>query len=200
VVDATSGRRPQWRADAAYLVTGGLGEVAGYVTAEMVRQGARRLVLLGRTPLPPRTEWSHVSAETSMGQRIAAVRRLEQLGAAVHLLHADVADEAQLGAALAQYAAEGWPPIRGVVHAAGIMDNRLVAEMDSDTFHRVLAPKLTGARNLERLLPDLELFIAFSSFTGFVPQAGTSNYAAANVALDALMLNRRARGLHGLSV
>lgn len=189
-----------WRADAAYLITGGLGGVAGHVARAMVDGGARRLVLLGRTPLPERAAWGALDPASAEGRRVASVRALEALGASVHVAAVDVADEAQLRAFLLRYAAEAWPAIRGVVHAAGAFDNRLASQMDRETFDAVLQPKLQGARWLDRLLPDLDLFVTFSSTGAFLAQAGQANYAAANAGLDALAQDRRARGLPALSI
>jgi acyl transferase domain-containing protein/acyl carrier protein len=202
VVPMTAGAndRPRWRTDAAYLISGGLGGVAQEITAAMVRDGARRLVLTGRTPLPLRTEWSDVAPGTELGRRIAAVRALEHAGASVHLLCADVADEVAMKVALERYAAEGWPPIAGVIHAAGALDNRLATDMDHESFARVVAPKLDGALVLDRLLPDLDLFVVFSSISAFWAPVGMANYAAANAGLDALAQVRRGRGQHAVSI
>lgn len=205
LVPATVERTPAaapsaWRSDAAYLITGGLGDIGLAVARRMAEQGARRLILLGRTPLPPRAEWSAASPETPTGRRIAAVRALESAGVAVHLAAVDLGDERRLAAFLQGYAAEGWPPIRGVVHAAGVLENKLAATMDRATFDAGLGPKLRGAQALDRLLPDLDLFILFSSTGGFLAQPGQANYAAANAGLDALAHDRHARGLPALSV
>jgi acyl transferase domain-containing protein len=190
----------QWRADGAYLVTGGFGGIAQRVATEMVRQGARRLVLLGRTALPPRASWGTLPADSPAGQRVAFVRALEHAGASVHVLHADVADETQLRAALDGYHAEGWPPIVGVLHTAGVLDTRLTHDMDAAAFARVLQPKLAGAVALDRLLPELDLFVAFSSMMAFWAPPGEANYSAANAGLDALVQARRARGQHALAI
>ncbi len=189
-----------WRKDAAYLVTGGLGDLGLHVARAMVARGVRRLVLLGRTPLPPRQEWTRIAPETPAGKRIAAVRALEASGAAVHVAAVDVSDEARLRAFLDRYAAEGWPPIRGVVHAAATLDNHLAGVMERRSFDAALLPKLRGAQLLDRLLPDLDVFVLFSSVVAFLAQPGEANYAAANAGLDALAHDRRARGLPALSI
>jgi myxalamid-type polyketide synthase MxaE and MxaD len=72
--------------------------------------------------------------------------------------------------------------------------------MDQAAFERVSKPKLDGALNLDRLLPDAELFISFSSISAILGLPGMANYAAANAGLDALAAARRARGAHGLSI
>ena len=128
------------------------------------------------------------------------MRALEAMGVAVHTPAVDVSNEAALRAFLDLYAAEGWPPIRGVIHAAGAFDNRLASAMTRAAFDAVVEPKLRGALLLDRLLPDLDLFVLFSSVGAFLPLPGQSNYAAANAGLDALAEDRRARGLPALSI
>ena len=189
-----------WRKDAAYLVTGGLGDVGLHVARALADRGVRRLVLLGRTPLPPREAWSAASPETVAGRRVAAVRALEASGVSVHAAAVDVGDEGQVRAFLERYAAEAWPPIRGVFHAAGALENHLAGAMSPAAFDAVFRPKLRGAEILDRLLPDLDLFVLFSSTGAFLAQPGQANYAAANAGLDALAHDRRARGLPALSI
>lgn len=189
-----------WRPDAAYLITGGLGGAGLHVARAMAANGARRLVLLNRTPLPPREAWSKADPATETGRRIAAIRELEAAGVAVHAAAVDVSDEAELRAFLDRYNAEAWPPIRGAIHAAGRLDNHLAGALSREAFDAVLEPKLRAAQLLDRLLPDLDLFVLFSSTGAFLAQSGQANYAAANAGLDALAHDRRARGLPALSI
>jgi acyl transferase domain-containing protein/acyl carrier protein len=190
----------QWRPDCAYLLTGGLGEVGLHLAGAMAAEGARRLILAGRTGLPPREQWSQLSDSDPRVRRVAAIRELEAQGVAVHVAAVDVADEERLTAFLAQYAAEAYPPIRGVVHAAGALDNKLVRDLDEASFEGVMRAKLHGAQLLDRLLPDLDLFVLCSSTGAFLAQPGQANYAAANAALDAIAHNRRRRGGRALSI
>jgi acyl transferase domain-containing protein len=189
-----------FRADAAYLVTGGLGDIGLHVARAMVQRGARRVVLLGRTPLPPRDQWSTAAPDSTAGRRIAAIRALESLGAAVHVASVDVGDEERVRAFLDQYRAEAWPPIRGVVHAAATLDNQLAATMARAPFESTLRAKLRGAEILDRLLPDLDLFVTFSSIVATLGLTGAANYAAANAGLDALAHDRQARGRPAVSI
>jgi epothilone polyketide synthase E len=191
---------PRWRRDAAYLVTGGLGDIGLRVAADLAARGARRVVLLGRRPLPPREGWAGLDPKSLDGRRVAAVRDLEARGVAVHAAAVDVADEAQLAAFLGRWSAEAWPPIRGVFHAAGVFENHLAAGMTRAAFEAGLGGKLRGAQHLDRLLPGLEHLVLFSSTGGFLAQPGQANYAAANAGLDALAQDRRARGLPAVSV
>ena len=189
-----------WRQDAAYLITGGLGEVGLQVARAIVAQGAHRIVLMGRTPLPPRSEWNSVDPDGVAGKRVAAVRALESTGAAVHLACVDVSDEAQMRDYLTTYANEAWPPIRGVIHAAVALESHLAVDLSPAAFEGVMQGKLRAAQILERLLPGLDLFVAFSSIIGYIGLSGEANYAAANTGLDGFMQDRRARGLPALSI
>ncbi|MER5889402.1 beta-ketoacyl synthase N-terminal-like domain-containing protein [Streptomyces sp. NPDC001941] len=182
------------RADRTYLVTGGLGalglEVAGWLAA----RGARRLLLTGRTALPPRGSWDAEPDEAVRG-RIEAVRRLEALGVTVRTLAFDIADH-QAAAAALDTDALGLPPVAGVVHAAGVLDDRTLVDLDEESLARVLRPKADGALVLDALYPPGSLdFLALFSSVGFqLGLMGQSSYAAANAALDALARRRRALG------
>jgi acyl transferase domain-containing protein/acyl carrier protein len=190
------------RADASYLVTGGFGGLGLRVAQWLVEQGARRLILMGRTPLPPRSSWDSVADGTSMAERIATVRRLEKMGATVYSAAVDVADTRQLTDFLAAYDQAGWPPIRGVVHAAGVIQDQFLVNMTPDTLESVLRPKVLGAWLLHCLLADapLDFFVLFSSATAILGQLGQASYAAGNAFMDALAHYRRSQGLPALSI
>jgi acyl carrier protein len=120
----------------------------------------------------------------------------------VHLAAVDVADEGQLSAFLDEFRAEGWPPIRGVVHAAGVLHDGLLSQLDTAALNAVLRPKMVGAWLLHRLLAGapLDFFVCFSSAGSLLGQPGQGNYAAANAFLDALAHHRRAQGQPALSI
>ena len=123
------------RADGTYLITGGLG-VLGLVLAEhLARRGARRIVLLGRTAVPPRAQWSDDDP------RVAALRRLEAAGVTVTTVAADITD---LGATRAALDALQLPPIRGVVHAAGTVHSALLHRLDAGHLRDVMLPRWTA--------------------------------------------------------
>ena len=195
-------RRLPFRSDASYLITGGLGDLGLEVARWMVGEGARRLILLGRSPLPPRRQWSQTDPDTPPGRRIAAVRALESLGTSVHLAAVDVADESALRAMFDEFRSEAWPPIRGVVHAAGLVDLQTIAEMDTGGLANILRPKLVGGWLLDKLLADdpLDFFVMFSSATSLLGSPRLAHYAAANAAIDALAQRRRAEGRPAMSV
>jgi acyl transferase domain-containing protein/acyl-CoA synthetase (AMP-forming)/AMP-acid ligase II/thioesterase domain-containing protein/acyl carrier protein len=193
---------PRLHPDGAYLLTGGLGDLGLLMARWLVERGARRLILMGRTPLPPRAQWKQTDAASPVGRRIAAVRELEALGASVHLAAVDLGDEAQLAAFLANWGAEGWPPIRGVVHLAGTVNGRPLLDLDAATLKADLRAKVTGGWQLHRLLADhpLDFFVQFSSGASVLSSPFLGAYAAANAFLDGLAHYRRAIGRPALSV
>ncbi len=173
--------------DGTYLITGGLGGLGLLLARHLVASGCRSLALLARR------------APDAAAQGVIA--ELLEAGASVECFAADVADPDSLAAALAAIDAR-MPPLRGVIHAAGVLDNALIVRMQDDGFRRVLAPKVAGAWNLHLMLADrpLDHFLLFSSAFGTLGAAGQANYAAANAFLDALAAHRRARGLPALSI
>jgi myxalamid-type polyketide synthase MxaE and MxaD len=188
------------RPDAAYLLTGGLGDIALRLARTMVKRGVRRLILMGRSALPPREAWGTIDPSTAVGQRVAAVRALEAAGVAVHVACVDVGDESALRTFLDRYHAEAWPPICGVIHTVGVLDDGLAVSLSRDRFDALLNPKLRGAQYLDRLLPELDFFALMSSTAAFLAQTGQASYAAANAGLDALAQNRRSRGAAAVSI
>jgi natural product biosynthesis luciferase-like monooxygenase protein/amino acid adenylation domain-containing protein len=192
------------RADAAYLVTGGLGELGLLAARRLAERGARHVVLLGRNALPARGEWDAVPPASRVGQRIAGVRAIEAAGAATYLVAADVADEAQTTAALDELAARGVPAVRGVVHAAGVFELSPARELDAASLWTTLRPKVQGAWVLHRVFADtpLDFFVLYSSWASFASPVAQElgAYAAANAFLDALAHRRRAEGKPATSI
>ncbi len=184
----SAGNAPRLSADATYLVTGGLGALGVQVAERLAALGARHLVLLSRR------------AEPGEAAR-AAIARLERDGATVRLARADVADAAQLEAALREAEAV-MPPLAGVVHAAGVLDDGVLAHLTWERFLAVLAPKALGAWNLHRATRgrDLSFFVCFSSVAALLGSPGQANYAAANAFLGALARHRRALGLPATTI
>ena len=179
-----------WRRDAAYLITGGLGDLGLAVARWLADQGARHLVLMGRTPLPERAGWSAVDAqeEPVVAARIAAVRDVEARGAAVHVAAVDVGDEEDMRSFLAGWAAEGRPPIRGVVHSAGVAPFEALEDMSHESLAAVLRPKVAGGWLLHRLFDEHELdfLVLFASASGVLSSPRLAHYAAGNAFLDSL--------------
>jgi len=175
------------RPDATYVVTGGLGAVGLSVARWLVERGARQLVLVGR------------SAPT--GDAAAAIDELRALGATVVAWQADVSEREQV-AALVRAIRETMPALRGVVHAAGVVDDGVLVRQTWDRAAAVLAPKVDGAWHLHELTSDLPLdfFVLCSSVASLFGSPGQGAYAAGNAFLDALAERRRASGQCALSV
>lgn len=196
-------KRPlRLRTDGTYLLTGGLGGIGLAAARWLIDEGARRLILMGRTPLPPRAEWANLAADNPFFEQIAAIRALESLGATVHLAAADVSDKASLKAFLTSFKREAWPPIRGVIHAAAVVHERAIAQLDEATIMADLAPKLVGGHLLHHLLEDapLDFFVLFSSGSTILGSPFLGAYAAANAALDALAHYRKTLGRPATSI
>jgi NADPH:quinone reductase-like Zn-dependent oxidoreductase/acyl carrier protein/NADP-dependent 3-hydroxy acid dehydrogenase YdfG len=174
--------------EATYLVSGGLSGFGLESARRLAQRGAGHLVLLCRRGLA-----APGAAET--------IAELEALGAQVHVFACDVADRAALEAVL-QVVGRDLPPLRGVLHAAMVLDDSLIANLDARRFSRVLAPKILGAQHLHELTLDhpLDHFILYSSVTTCIGNPGQANYVAANAYLEALIAWRRARGLTGTCV
>src|SRR5262249_46172529 len=150
--------------------------------------GARRLILLGRHALPPRSEWADVDHSSPERARIDAILGLEALGATVETGAVDVGDASQLRSWLERYRREKRPQIRGVVHAAGIAQYRLLADHRDGDLESVWRGKVHGAWLLHTLLADapLDFFVLFSSASALLNSPLVGSYAAANAFLDGL--------------
>ncbi|MBC7841910.1 MAG: type I polyketide synthase [Gemmatimonadaceae bacterium] len=174
-------------ADANYLITGGLGGLGLAVAESLVHGGARHLTLMGR------------SAPNDDAR--LALDAMRATGVTVTVVAADVASESEVAHTLALIAASGHP-LRGVIHAAGVIDDAVLADLDWARFRRVFAPKVSGAWNLQQQTRELSLdfFVLFSSMASVLGAAGQGNYAAANQFLDMLAHARRAQGLPALSI
>ncbi|WP_344315655.1 type I polyketide synthase [Streptomyces rhizosphaericus] len=177
-----------WSGDGTVLITGGLGHLGALIARHLVTaHGVRHLVLAGRR-----------GADTEGAGELLA--ELSGRGAQVTAVACDVSDRAAVAALLTAVPDEH--PLTGVVHAAGVLDDGLVAALTPDRLDTVFRPKLDGAWHLHELTRDLGLsaFVVFSSAFGVLGNAGQAGYTAANAFLDALARRRTAEGLAGLSI
>lgn len=177
----------RFRADATYLVTGGLGALGLSLAEFLADRGAGAVALLSRS-----------APSAAVAQRVDALRAR---GVRVVTSAVDVADADALGRALDEFRVR-LPPLRGVFHAAGLLDDATILTLTPDQVERVITPKIDGARHLhEATMTDpLDLFVMFSSAAALLGNAGQAAYAAGNAFLDALATRRRTQGLPGLSV
>jgi acyl transferase domain-containing protein/acyl-CoA synthetase (AMP-forming)/AMP-acid ligase II/acyl carrier protein len=182
-----SNRSSAPRADATYLITGGHGGLGLAVARWLVEKGARHLVLVSRGGVSPN------------GEEVAA--DLAAQGATVATIRADISNQNDVERLLSEIR-NTMPPLGGVIHAAGVLDDHLLLNLDAESFRRVLAPKVLGAWNLHSLTAELPLdfFVVFSSVASVLGSPGQANYAAANAFLDGLAHDRRSLGLPCLSI
>jgi len=188
------------RPEATYLVTGGLGDLGLKAARWLVNRGARRVVLVGRRGLPPRGSWDDLPAGHPGFSVVEAIRSMERDGATILVASADVADEPGMSALFDRLRAT-LPPIRGIVHAAGVIGPRSLRDADPGAFLATLRPKVAGTWVLHRLSRPmaLDFFVGFSSASAaFGSKEGA--YAAANQFLDAFAGWAGARGVPAVSV
>ncbi|MBC9783075.1 amino acid adenylation domain-containing protein [Heliobacterium chlorum] len=192
----------KFKANGCYLVTGAFGALGQLVCRMMVKHGVRRIILMARTRIPPRTEWSYITQNDDVYEKIAFIKELERLGAEVILASVDIGNESQVAEYFKQFKRLGYPPIRGVVHSAGIVNDIVVTQMNTQSFDVVYDTKVYGSYLLHKYLLDepIEHFVMFSSVAALVTTSGQTNYAAGNAFLDALAHYRRSIGLPALSV
>ena len=190
--EIASDRAPFVRPDGAYLISGGLGALGLKLARRLAEENAGAVVLLGR------------NEPSEAAQQV--IEQIESLGTRVQCLRADVSDHESLQTALADFASRDLPPVRGVVHAAGVLADGLLSRMSADQLDRAMRPKAAGGWNLHAATLDggpldetnncpLDFFLLFSSVASVLGSPGQANYAAGNAALDALAHARRRTGL-----
>lgn len=194
-----------------YLITGGLGGIGLGMAENLARDCRAKLVLFGRTGLPPMAQWTALLAGNDASEvtrsRVARVRELIALGAEVEIVAGDVADPADVRRAV-DIARERFGALHGILHTAGVPGTGLMQFSERARANAVLAPKVAGARALASGLrigqPDeveldfLVLFSSITSATGGGP--GQVDYCAANAFLDGFAAELAATGRPVLSV
>jgi myxalamid-type polyketide synthase MxaE and MxaD len=187
--------------DGSYLVTGGLGRLGTQVALWLAESGAGHIVLVGRRGLPDRAKWESLDPASDAARQTAAVRDIERAGARVSVIAADVADRGAVGALVARCGGE-WPALKGIVHAAGVIDHCAIDRLQESQVAAVFRAKVDGAWVLHEVTQSLELdfFALFSSASAAWGSRELGHYAAANHFLDALAHLRRAQGLPATSV
>ncbi len=175
------------------LITGGFGGIGLTVAKALIERHKTPIILIGRTPLPPRSEWdAHIRrAADATARRIRAVRELEQAGGKVLTLTADVSNVEEMRAAVAE-AEAAFGPIKGVVHAAGVVDDAPILTKSPMAIEDVFTPKIHGTQVLDALFPDgrLDWMALFSSTSTVTAPAGQVDYVAANEYLNAFAKSR----------
>ncbi len=188
-VDAPSGMPARLRERGVYLITGGLGGLGLLVARFLAETVKARLILVGRSDVPDRTEWtswltSHAE-DDSTSARIRSLQDLESLGAEVFVAQADVSDRAAMERAVAD-ARTRFGTVHGVFHVAGVPGGAMLALHDREVSRKVLAAKVDGALVLDSIFTEsgLDFLVLFSSINSFVGIPGATDYSSANRFLD----------------
>ncbi|MDO9106548.1 MAG: SDR family NAD(P)-dependent oxidoreductase [Methylovulum sp.] len=173
----------QLAGDASYLVTGGLGGFGLRTAQWLVGKGARHLILISRSG--PESEEAKLALDGFKAQ-----------GVLVYAAACDVSDKTAVAALLKRCAA-ALPPLKGIIHAAAVIEDSLVRNLNAEQLQRVIIPKIQGALVLHELTraQPLDLFVLYSSVTTLFGNPGQANYVAANLWLEALAAHRRQQGL-----
>jgi short-subunit dehydrogenase/acyl carrier protein len=178
----------QPRTDRSYLITGGLGAIGLHIASYLAQRGAGAIVLSSR--------------RSPDEQAQAAIDDItERYSCRIDVFSADVGDESEVAQLLERIRAD-LPPLAGVVHLAGVLDDALLSQQSRERFRTTLSAKAFGAHHLDRLTKDdhLDFFIVSSSVSSQFGSPGQSNYATANAFLDGLVAQRRAHGLPATGV
>lgn len=171
--------------DGCYLITGGLGGLGLQTALQLVEDGARNIVLTGRRGV--RTD-----------EQREMIARLEEMGGEIAVISADIAAHESVKNLITQ--CNTIAPLRGIVHAAGVVDDGVVTTQSAERFDFVFRPKVDGAWHLHTLTDDLDFFVSYSTISSLIGWAGQTNYATANAFVDTLMVQRQQQGQHGLTI
>ncbi|NER24032.1 MAG: amino acid adenylation domain-containing protein [Symploca sp. SIO1C2] len=171
----------------SYLITGGLGTLGLEVAQWLVEKGAQHLVLTSRQE--PNQEAQKV------------LDQMHHKGINVKIVPGDVGQSEDVERLLAE-SQSSMPSLRGIIHAAGVLDDGLLMQQSWERFEKVMLPKVAGSWNLHQLSKHLPLdfFVCFSSVASLLGSPSQGNYAAANAFMDALAHYRQGIGLPGLSI
>jgi NAD(P)-dependent dehydrogenase (short-subunit alcohol dehydrogenase family)/acyl carrier protein len=178
------------RKNGVYLITGGLGGIGLEIAEFLAQKVCAKLALVARTPIPDHRQWDqwlqthHESDDTS--RKICRIQKIQSTGADVLTISADVSDMNQMMAAKSRID-EKFGRIHGIIHAAGVAGGGMIQLKTVEAAERVLAPKVKGTLNLDRLFNSvpLDFFVLCSSISAVRGLTGQVDYCAANAFLDA---------------
>jgi amino acid adenylation domain-containing protein len=182
------------RQGGVYFITGGLGGIGLTLALHLATKSKAKLVLVDIASPPPRADWNHLlDIESIPGAtrfQINILRKLEELQTPLLIVQADVCEEGRIREVVAQ-AMENFGAIHGVIHAAGTPGGGIIQFKTPPELETVLAPKVKGARVLERIFKELDLdfFVACSSVTSVQGEFAHVDNCSANAFLDAFCLN-----------
>ena len=177
-----------YRKDGSYLITGGTSGFGLEVAKWIANSGGGRVILVSRS-----------GAATDSAK--TAIAEMKAGGTDVQVERADVGQRAQVEELIGRIQTDG-PPLRGVFHAAMVLDDAFLKDMQQEKFNRVLAPKVSGMLNLYHHTREMKLdfFVSFSSISALIGNRGQANYVAANYFLDEFSKFTRSKGFPAISI
>jgi iturin family lipopeptide synthetase A len=187
----TSDRIRGLRQEGVYWITGGLGGIGLVLARYLAEKAGARLILSGRSPFPPREQWSQWLDTHAQGdptsRKIQQLREIEKLGAEIRVFQADVSDTEQMRRMVARIKAD-FGRVNGIIHSAGIADYAgVIQRRNREMTDRVLTPKVQGTAVLAEVVQDEapDFIVLCSSINSFLPTIGQAGYTSANSFLDA---------------
>ncbi len=173
---------------ASYLITGGFGDLGLSLLQWFAEKGAQHLILVGRN-------------EPS-NEAVRVIQDLESKNIKILPLKVDISQEQEVSTFFQTYSSHEFPPLKGIIHAAGVLEDAMLSNMTWEQFELVNAPKIKGSWYLHNFSQqeNLDFFVLFSSVASLFGSAGQGNYSAANAFLDILSKARKKVGLPALSV
>lgn len=190
-----------------YLITGGLGGIALQLAEYLSDKYKAKLVLLGRSPFPPRTEWktwlSKYGQEDETSKKILKLQKIEELGGEVLVINSNLTDKTEAQMAFTQ-ALERFDKINGIFHTAGVAGSGLIALKTYRVVEEVFQPKIQVIKVINSLIKKLNLnldfLVLFSSNTALTGGLGQIDYCAANAFLDAFSYYSNQEGILTISI
>ncbi|MDZ8091985.1 MAG: SDR family NAD(P)-dependent oxidoreductase [Nostoc sp. DedQUE05] len=189
-LEPASTKIPKLQEKGVYLITGGLGGIGLVLAEHLAKTVKAKLLLTGRSSFPAKDEWSEWlkahGEQDSISCKIQKLQKLEQLGAEILVVSADVTNIEQMQNAIAK-AQEHFGKFNGVIHAAGIPGGGIIQLKTAEMTAKVLAPKVKGTLVINSIFQDtpLDFFVLCSSMTAIQGELGQVDYASANAFLDA---------------
>lgn len=184
----TQAEKPlKFREDGTYVITGGWGGLGLLVADWLAKNGAKHLVLVGRS----------TPSDTAMSQ----IRKLEQAGVEIVIAQADIVQTDSISTVFSRIK-QDLLPLRGIIHSAAVVDDALIAQYSWQQFSKALAPKVQGTWNLHNLSKNqpIDFFVLFSSAASLLGGIGLGSYASANSFQDAMAYYRHSMNLPSITV
>lgn len=192
-------------AGSVYLITGGMGGIGLVLARYLARKAPIKLILIGRTDLPPREEWEEPARSQAYSDKISkcirTIKEIEGSGASVEYYCSDISDYDRMKTILEEVR-QRFGNIRGVFHCAGVPGGGVLIRRSLKQIHEVFDPKIFGTWVLDRLIPaeHLDFFVLFSSGQSILSEPGNGDYTAANAYMDAFAEYRNMQGKTALAI